>query len=52
MTRQDVQRIPALLEEARNRAAPKPAKAAAQTPPPAAVAPVLEESEPTQLSLF
>jgi uracil-DNA glycosylase family 4 len=52
MTRQDVQRIPALLEEARNRTASQPAKAAAQPPPPAAVAPVPEESGPTQLSLF
>jgi uracil-DNA glycosylase family 4 len=52
MTRQDMRRIPALLEEAKSRAAAPVAKAPVQAPAAVAVSPATEESGPTQLSLF
>ncbi len=52
MTRQDMQRIPALVDEARNRRDLPAAKAVTGTLAPAPVSPGTDESGPKQLSLF
>lgn len=52
MTRQDVRRIPALLEDARRQNSALEPKLTAQPPEPATVAQPADESVPTQLSLF
>ncbi len=52
MTRQDVRRIPALLEEARSGREQAAAGALRLAPAPAAPPPATDESGPTQLSLF
>ena len=52
MTRQDMLRIPALLEEARTRAVAPATVPVRETAPAPAAPPPAEESGPTQLSLF